>query len=163
MFDGMTKFDYILAAIILVFGLRGIARGGIGKLCDFAAWIGAGYGVIWFYPTVYKFTAAQMGHGLNAEIVTVVGLLIVLMVLLSIIGYWATHQLRQKIEIPFDRSLGFVGGVLQGAVTVMAAYIVVKWVFQMTTPPAWLGEAKIYPWLMHVSEMVMRYFPTDFR
>ncbi|MCX8506946.1 MAG: CvpA family protein [Alphaproteobacteria bacterium] len=162
MLDEMTKLDYGLAIFLLFFGLRGMTRGGIGKLCDFAVWVGAVYGVIFFYPMIYSYIAERLDDGLNAEIVTVIGLLLSFFIGLSMIAYWLTHQLNQQVKLPLDRTLGFLFGLMQGIVLVVAAFVVLKIAFKLNSPPEWLGEAKSYPWLKHAGDIALHYVPSKY-
>ena len=163
MLDGLTNLDYILLVFLLINGIRGISRGGVGKLCDFAAWIGAILGAIWLYPIFYGTALTYLGDGLNAQIVTVIGLLIILMIVLSLVSYWVSHQVRQNIHIPFDRTFGFIWGVFHGIVIIMAAFVGIKIFLHVTAAPEWLGSARSYSLMLRLDGIIEHFIPNNFR
>lgn len=154
-----TVADVGVLAVLLVPALLAFAIGFIREILLVAGWVGAILAVFYLFPTFQPFVRDLIPVDFAADAVTVVVIFLVALVGISILGHVMTKPLRGSSLNMIDRALGFLFGLLQGAVVVCVAWLV----FDKFTPaadrPDWIQEARSRPAVEAGANLLVRLAP----
>ena len=137
--------DISVALILLVSALLAFVRGFFREVMAIAAWVGA------FFVALYGFTHVQpYAHDLIpietvADLATGVGLFVVAVVIFSTISHALARGVKDSGLGAVDRSLGFVFGLVRGAVIVCLIFLIIQWAIDDEPKPRWIAEARALP------------------
>lgn len=137
--------DIGIGLVVLVSALLAFSRGFVHEVLAVAAWVGAIFAAIHAFPYVRPYARQVIGIELAADLVAGAGLFIVSLVVLSMLTRGITRQVKDSALNALDRSLGFLFGILRGAVLVCLAYIGVGMIWPPADQPVWLREARSLP------------------
>ena len=148
--------DLSVAFILLISAILAYARGFVHEVLAVAAWIGASFVTIYALPYLQPLVRGLLWPepGLLFELVpleavvdiaTGVVVFVVTLVTLSAFSRAISRRIRQSTMNLLDRSLGFLFGVLRGALLVALAYIPLAWVWPPPDQPQWLNSARSRP------------------
>ncbi len=146
--------DFILIGIMLVSGVLALARGFTREVLSLLAW-GAAAVAAYFAiqqqqlldlvtPYVDKPVLAQIAVGAVA--------FIVVLILVSIISVKISDRVVDSAVGAFDRSLGFIYGLVRGLVLVAIAYLFYGWLQPPENQEDWIRNAKSLPLVQTVSD-----------
>lgn len=154
--------DLAVFAILLISAILAFFRGMVHELLSISAWIGAALVTLYAFdplrPVVRDFVPVE----LLADVLTGVGVFVVSLILFSFITNWVADSVRDVLARSIDRSLGFLFGIVRGAVLVCLAYLVMLWVAPPSpeTPyPAWVTEAKTLPLIKRGADVLSSLAP----
>ena len=156
----ITAVDVIVAVVLL--GSAGFAfvRGFVHEVLAIGAWVGAAFAALYGFAPVQPFFRAQIGSSLLADIAAGAVLFLGTLLIFSIITKQVADRVRNSALNSVDSSLGFVFGIIRGALLVCLAYLAVSMVTD--EPPSWLAEAKAKPWLERGAGMLRGLAPEGF-
>jgi membrane protein required for colicin V production len=156
----ITAVDIIVAVVLL--GSAGFAfmRGFVHEVLSITAWVGAAFAALYGFKHVQPFFRGQIGSTLVADIAAGAVLFLATLLILSIITKMVADRVRRSALNSVDSSLGFVFGLVRGAVLVSLAYMGMVMVTE--EPPTWLAEAKSRPWLERGSGWLRGLAPEGF-
>lgn len=148
--------DLSVAVILLVSAILAYVRGFVHEVLAVTAWIGAALAAIYALPYLQPLASGLLGPepGLLFELMPLqavvdfamgVVVFIVTLVTLSAFSRAISRRIRQSTLNLLDRSLGFLFGVLRGALLVALAYIPMEWVWPPPDQPQWLSSARSRP------------------
>jgi membrane protein required for colicin V production len=142
---GLTGFDFIAGAILLVSGLVGLARGATRELVTVIAFITAVVGSIF----ALRFSAPLARHFIHtawlAHIAALIVVFIIVYVIVRLIGGQLTRGVRQTGLSGFDRVLGGVIGLARGVVVVGVLVLLIRAATPPERMPHWFTHARVYP------------------
>lgn len=152
-----------VVAIILV-GSAGFAflRGFVHEVLAIAGWVGAGFIAYAGFPYAQSWFRAQIGMPLLADIVAVALLFLAALLVFSLITKAVANRIRRSALNSVDSSLGFVFGLIRGAIVVSLGYMLVTWMIAPEPQPAWLANAKTRPWLERGAHLIESLRPDTF-
>lgn len=120
----LNDLDYTVLGIIGLSGLFALIRGFVREVLSLGSWVGACFVAAKLHlllePSVHRYIK-------NPTIVTVVAVLslfIFTLVVLSLISNFVSSYVQGSKLTSVDRSLGFIFGVLRGALVVSLIYLV---------------------------------------
>ncbi len=148
--------DISVVVILLVSAVLAYARGFVHEVLAVMAWIGTAFATIYALPYLQPLVHGLLEPepGLLFELVPLgavvdsamgVAVFVVTLVTLSAISRAISRRIRESTLNPLDRSLGFLFGVLRGALLVALAYIPMEWVWPPPDQPEWLSSARSRP------------------
>lgn len=157
-----TIVDGVVAVVLL--GSAGMAfmRGFVHEVLAIAAWIGAGMAAYYGFPFVQPWFRAQIGVAWMADIIAALSLFLVALLALSLVTKAVSNRVKRSALNSVDSSLGFVFGLLRGAVVLCLAYMLAAWLIAPDTPPQWLAAAKTRPWLERGASLLQGLRPAGF-
>ncbi len=133
--------DIGVGLVLLVSALLAYARGFVHEVLAVGGWIGAIFAAIYAFPHAKPFAREYIPIALAADIaagaVIFVGALVVLSMLTRVIA----RRVKASALNALDRALGFLFGVLRGAVLVCLAYLVLDWMVPREEHPQWVLAA----------------------
>ena len=148
--------DLAVAIVLLISAVLAYFRGFVHEILALMAWVGATLATIYALPYLQPLARGLLDPepGLLYELVplesvvdfaTGVVLFVVTLVIMSAFSRAVSKRIRQSTMNLLDRSLGFLFGILRGALLVALAYIPMEWVWPPPDQPAWLDQARTRP------------------
>ncbi|MEQ8196273.1 MAG: CvpA family protein [Rhodospirillales bacterium] len=134
--------DLAVLFIVLLSALLAFARGFVHEVLSIAGWVGAIFATIYGFPYVKPFARDLISWKFVADIAAGTVIFIVSLIVLSIITRAAAKQVRGSALNALDRALGFLFGILRGAVVVCLIYIGIEMIWSPKEQPNWLRGAK---------------------
>jgi len=157
-----TIVDGVVAVILL--GSAGMAflRGFVHEVLAIAAWVGAGLVALYGFDHVHLWFRALVGVPWAGDAAAALSLFLLALLAFSLITKAVSNRVRKSALNSVDSSLGFVFGLLRGAVVVCLAYMMMAWMIAPDEPPAWLANAKTRPWLQRGAGALENLRPAGF-
>lgn len=138
----VNVIDIGVLLILLVSAVLAYARGFVHEVLAVGGWIGAifatFYGMPYAKTIVREFTSSDMIAGMAAGVI----IFITTLVFLSLLTRAIAKQVKASALNALDRSLGFLFGMLRGAVLICVAYIGLELVVPKDEQPAVIRDAR---------------------
>lgn len=110
----MNKFDFIFLGMLLLSAVTGLVRGVTKEILSLVSWLGAVAMAYLLFPLTQHLARSQITNPMLADGVTIFGIFIVFLVVLTLISHFLTSQVRQSALSGVDRSMGVAYGLLRG-------------------------------------------------
>jgi len=153
--------DIAILIILAISAFLALARGFVAEVLSIAGWLGAALVTLWTFNDARPYLRQYIEMQLLADILTGVGIFVVALVIFSTISHLIARVVKGSALSAVDRSLGFVFGVVRGAVLVCLAYLLLTWVFPETRRPPWLENARMLPWVQAGAEYLKTLVPQE--
>lgn len=157
----ITGFDILVGAVLLISALLAYARGFVHEVLAIAAWVGAFFLSVHGFPIVQPYAHKIAEMGLITDVALAAVLFIASLVVLSMLTRSLTRRIRDSALNALDRALGFVFGVLRGAIIVCLAYVGVAMIWHPEDQPAWMRGARTMPLVESGADWLKSLVPGD--
>lgn len=155
-----TLTDGIVAVVLLISAGMAFMRGFVHEVLAIGAWAGAIVVCLYGFDYAQPWFMSQIGIAWAANLAAGVSLFLVSLLVFSIITKAVANQVRKSALNSVDSSLGFVFGLIRGALLLSAAYyIAISWIFEPSDLPHWIANAKTRPWLERGAQQINRWRP----
>jgi len=138
----MHWIDILVIATLLISGAFAYMRGFVHEVLSIFAWIGAAAATFFGLPVLKHFTYQFIDNVFIADLVTGIVIFIGTLAILSIVTRQLSKGVKESALGALDRALGFLFGLLRGALLVVLVWIGYEW-FAQPQPPA-AGEPDPY-------------------
>ena len=157
----INAVDLGIFAVLVLSGLLAFLRGFVAEIFSIAAWVGALAVSVYGYKPAVPFVTDLTGlDGTIADLVAGAVLFVVSLIVFMILARLAGGTLQLAGLGAVDRSLGFLFGLLRGAVLVCIAYLLVLWAEpNREDHPTWLTEAKTLPLVVSGADLLVTLVP----
>ena len=155
--------DIAVFAVLLISGLIALFRGFVLEVLSLCAWVGAALVAVYGFSHVKPWLLQHIPNDLAASAIAGGGVFLVALILFSIIATSLSSLLRDGVFKALDRSLGFLFGILRGALLVCLAYIVLAMAVSPDDYPDWFVEARTLPLIQDGAEIILGALPADTR
>ncbi|MDF1790998.1 MAG: CvpA family protein [Thalassobaculaceae bacterium] len=157
--------DLAVITVLVLSGLLALMRGFVAEVFSIVAWAGAlAVGVYGYKPATPIVEDMTGIDGALGELIAGGVLFIAALIIFMILARLASGTLQMVGLGAVDRSLGFLFGLLRGAVLVCVAYLLVLWAEpDPQDHPTWLTEAKSLPLVVAGSDMLVTLVPDHLR
>ena len=159
----MHWVDILVIIALLISGAFGYSRGFVHEVLSIAGWIGAGFATIYGTPVLKPFMMQFIGDPFIAALITGILIFIGALIILSLVTRQISRGVKESALGALDRALGFLFGLLRGALVVSLVWIGYAW----TTPPmdgeypAWVYKARTMPLIRQGADMLKTLVPSD--
>ena len=153
--------DIAVVVVLLISALLAYARGFVHEVLSVLGWVGAIFATIYGYPYVKPYARQFIPVELIADLAAGVVIFIVTLVVLSFVTRGAAKMVKASALNFLDRSLGFLFGIVRGAVIVCILYLGVSWLMPPAEQPAWAQSARSMPLIETGAEMLRALIPED--
>lgn len=150
---GLTAFDIVVLATILISTLFAFGRGFVTVALSFASWGGAFFTAVLGFDIVVPYVREWITQNDLANITTFILLFFLSLFIFKQIAEWVGGKVKSSFIGFLDRSLGALFGMLRGYVVVCVAYLAIN-AFIGSTQPDWLRDAKTRDFVHYGAEMV---------
>ena len=156
--------DLAVIVVLLLAALLAFTRGMVAEVLSVAAWVGAALITLNALPHVLPIAQTYIHVEMAAYAASAVALFVVSLVVLTILGRVVSRGVQNSGLSALDRSLGFVFGLLKGAILASVAYLFFAWLVPNPAEhPAWLQSAKTRPMLVSGAAMIYEVMPESLR
>ncbi|KAA0681437.1 CvpA family protein [Roseomonas genomospecies 6] len=156
--------DLAVIVVLLLSALLAFTRGMVAEVLSVAAWVGAALITLNALPHVLPIAQNYIHVEMAAYAASAVALFVVSLVFLTILGRVISRGVQNSGLSALDRSLGFVFGLLKGAILASVAYLFFAWLVPNPAEhPAWLQGAKTRPMLVSGAAMIYEVMPESLR
>ena len=155
--------DISVALILLVSALLAFVRGFFREVMAIAAWVGAFFVALYGFTHVQPYARDLIPVETVADLATGVGLFVVAVVIFSTISHALVRGVKDSGLGAVDRSLGFVFGLVRGAVIVCLIFLIIQWAIDDEPKPRWIAEARALPLVEKGAEMLVALVPENIR
>lgn len=157
--------DLVLLAILLISGVLAFFRGFTREVLSILGWLGAIAATLKLFPLALPHVDRYLDPLLLAQTVTAVGLFLITLIALSILASLLARRIRNSHINALDRSLGFVFGLLRGAVLIALAYLVLVHFLpaEEEAQPRWVSEARALPLVQESAALLVSLAPENMR
>lgn len=160
---GFNPIDLVILAVLLVSGLLALMRGLVKEVLSIGGWVVGVVGTLHVFPLIKPFLRPYISGDYLLNAAASASTFIVLMVLVSLTTTAIAKRVSDSRLGPLDRSLGFVFGLLRGALLVCIAYLVLAWLAPADRHPEIVREARALPLVIDGSALVVKLVPEDMR
>jgi membrane protein required for colicin V production len=155
--------DLILIGIMLISGLLALMRGFTREVLSLLAW---GIAAVAALGAVLSPELNQLaGQYLQPEIVAKIalggGVFLIVLIIMSLISVRIADWVLDSAAGAFDRTMGFVYGVVRGLLLVAIAYLFYVWLVPEQKQEEWVRNARLLPVVKEVSTVVISFLPAD--
>lgn len=155
----LTAFDIVVAILVVLAGLAGLARGFVGEIVSLLAWVAGVVAVRLFYTPAKVIAANLTGTEAGAAILALVVLFLGGFLAVRIIGGQLSAGTKASLVGPVDRVLGLGFGAAKGVLAAALLFLVANLTFETIDPgepaPEWLAKARTGPTLAMVSKALV--------
>lgn len=159
----MNLFDIIVLVVLVLSALIALARGMVKELLKLLAWVGAGVATFYAFDYVRPIVRGVISIEAIADGIAAVGIFLVILILLSVVANTISDRIRKSDLSGLDRTLGFIFGLVRGAVVVSLLYLLTTWVVKPERIPDWVLEARSRPYVATGAEILAQLAPESLR
>lgn len=156
--ENIYGVDIFIAAVLIVSAVLSFFRGFISEMLGIGSWMVALLVGVYLMPYLEPFVIRYVPKPLFANILSLVGVSIITLVILTLICSKITVKVRKSALNRLDHFLGFIFGLVRGVVILVLIYFLV-----MTLAPKNLVQmqkkSKTFPYLERVTESVKEHLP----
>lgn len=157
----INAVDVAVILILLASGGFAFLRGFVHEVLAVGAWVGAVFATMYGFPLVQPLARKHISIALAADGVAAGAIFLITLLCLAIVTKAASRRVKESALNSVDSSLGFIFGLIRGAVLVSLAYMLAMWLILPDDPPEWLASAKTRPMMEHGSTMIHRLVPEE--
>jgi membrane protein required for colicin V production len=158
-----TTLDVVVLAVLAISALLAFMRGFVNEVLAVVAWIGALFAVFYGLPYARPVAQRAIANPLIADLAAGAIIFVGALVVLSLATRLLALRVRGSALNALDRSLGFVFGLVRGAVLVCLAYIALQWVMPQGRQPDWLTHARTLPLIAGGADVLLSLIPSQAR
>jgi len=138
----VNVFDVGVIAVLLISALLAYARGFVHEVLAIVGWIGAIFATFYGFPYLQPYARQFIPMDLAADLTAGVVTFIFTLVVLSMMTRAVSKKVQASALNALDRALGFLFGLLRGALIVVLAYIGLELVMPPEKQPDFVRNAR---------------------
>ncbi len=154
----MVSVDIIIISIVLLSLIFGWVRGLTKEMLSIIAWFGGGYLAVILFPYTKELARSYISHGLIADFVTICGLFVLFLTIISIFNYFCSNFIKKSVLNITDKALGAIFGIIRGILIVAILDLVIAQCMLNETPK-WIEDSKLRPTITSVSDFIILILP----
>lgn len=159
----MNWVDIAVLTVVAFSGMLGFLRGMVREVFGLAAWAGALFAAVWFFPQMQGLARRSIANPDIADPVAFGSIFLLVVIVLSLIARALSTIVRSSGLGGLDRTLGLVFGLLRGAGIVVAAYIIGAAIDPPDQWPPQVLEARTLPSIYLGANWVAQRVPESYR
>jgi len=162
----LTLLDFILLAIMLVSGLLALMRGFTREVLSVVAWGAAAVAayIAIKQPSLVEWAKTSVPY-LEKEILAQIAVgataFLIVLIIVSIISVKISDYVVDSAAGSFDRTLGFIFGVVRGFIFDAIAYLFYGWLQPFDKQESWVKNAYSLPMIKSAGEALLSFMPPD--
>ncbi len=141
----LNPIDLGVIAILLLSAGLAFVRGFVLELLGIASWAGAAFAALYGFEGGRQIARQYITIEPLADIVAASVIFLVVLISLTIFSRMLANRLSDGALGPLNRSLGFLFGLVRGAVIVSLAWIALTRLIPEESYPPWIVEARAKP------------------
>jgi membrane protein required for colicin V production len=158
-FLGLNAFDLVVLGVIVLSGLFALMRGLVKEVLSIVSWVGALFAALYGFGYVAPYVSSVIQPTWLSDIITGVGLFVVALIALGLLASLISGAVHKSSAGALDRSLGFLFGLVRGAIIVCVAWLAMSRVLPSSDQPVWLQSARTLPLVERGANMLLSMVP----
>ncbi|MBT6882895.1 MAG: CvpA family protein [Rhodospirillaceae bacterium] len=158
----INLFDAGVVVVLLVSGLLAYARGFVHEVFSIAGWIGAIFATFYGFPFAQPYARQFIGSELLADLSAGTLIFLVALVVLSMLTRSISSRVKDSALNALDRALGFLFGILRGALIVIIGYIGLELLLPKDEQPEWVQNARSMQLIEPGAELLIAELPEKY-
>ena len=150
--------DIVIISIVLLSLIFGWLRGITKEVLSIVAWVGGIYLAIILFPYTKELARSYINHGLIADFVTVCGLFVLFLTIISIFNYFCSNFIKKSVLNITDKALGAIFGIVRGMLIVAILDLVIAQ-YMLNETPKWIEDSKLRPTITSISDFIILILP----
>jgi membrane protein required for colicin V production len=159
----MTWVDAAVLVIVLLSAAFSMVRGFVREALGVAAWVGAAYAAVRWYPLVLPEISSVLPMKNFVVYVAMAVIFIVVLIVLSLISALIGGLVRDSALSGLDRSLGLVFGAVRGMIIVCLAYVALSVGLAEGQWPAPVVNARFLPLAHQGAVYLVAFLPSPYQ
>lgn len=168
----LNVLDIAVIVVLLISAVLAYARGFVGEVLNIGAWIGAVFAVIYGAHHVKPYVAEYLPGDMVAYIASGVVVFILSLAILSMLTRKISSDVKGSALGPLDRALGFLFGLIRGALILAGCYIASDWAVPRTSVepntgielpgsnwPSWVEDSRSIPLVEMAADLTLAFVP----
>ena len=152
--------DLAVGIVLLISALLAYSRGFVHETLSVAGWVGAIFATIWGFPLLKPYMRTLIPKEIIADIVAGGLIFVVSLFTLSILTHLLSSRIRYSALGALDRALGFLFGLMRGAILVALVYLGAEWLWpKVEGRPEMMTEARTAPMMAGGARMLRSVLP----
>ncbi|OHC73515.1 MAG: hypothetical protein A3G18_08055 [Rhodospirillales bacterium RIFCSPLOWO2_12_FULL_58_28] len=170
--SSISVIDIGVGVVLLISAVLAYARGFVHEVLSIAGWIGATFAAIYGFPLLKPHARAYIPMEIAADLTAGTVIFIVSLAALSILTRSISKMVQDSALNALDRSLGFLFGLVRGAVLACLVFIAANlaWPLDNKDPdakdgdpkekrPAWIMTSRSLPLIRQGADMLAALVP----
>jgi membrane protein required for colicin V production len=159
----VNPLDIGVVAVVGLSAVFAFARGFVREALSVVAWVTAGAITLYGFNSAYAFVDPLVKNPLLSQLIAGFGLFVGSLIILTIITSLISRSVRSSALSPIDRTLGFIFGLLRGALILSLAYLLLDRSLPANDRPVWVREAKSTPYLQQGADLLNNALPDSWK
>ncbi len=151
--------DIVIVALLVISGVLAFVRGFVHEMLAMVGWVGAAFATIYLFPHAQPLARQYMTMTLVADALTGITIFVVTLAVLTWLSHVISKRVRNSALNTVDRSLGFLFGLLRGAVLVSIAWLGLAAFVAPKDHPAFIQEARSLPLVEYGARFLVALVP----
>jgi len=158
----LTAFDVGFAVLVLISAVLATARGLTREILSLVTWAGSAAVAAYMYFKHPEIAEGYIKEKIVADVATVAVSFIVCLIILHLITMRIADFVVDSRVGALDRTLGFVFGVVRGALIAVVVVVFGLWLFPDTSKlPDWASQSKSLPYLQDAGNKLIAALPAN--
>ncbi len=153
--------DLVVLGVILISALLSYFRGFMREVLSILAWVGAAVATVYGYPYAIPYVVKLIDVEPFTTIAASTGIFVASLIVLSILSNMVSGSVKESGTGSVDRALGFVFGLARGGLVICLLYLAATWIWEESTLPPELAEARSLPLAKQGAEALLKLMPED--
>lgn len=154
--------DIGIAVLVLISAVLAYARGLVHEVLSIAGWIGAIFATFYGFPLLRPYARQLTTIDIVADFGAGIVIFVLSLVILSVLTRRISKKVKDSALNAVDRSLGFLFGLLRGALIVCIAYIGLGMFYPQDDQPQWISEARSMELIGPGAALLVTLIPENF-
>lgn len=159
----LNPIDLGVITILLLSAGLAFVRGFVLEFLGIASWVGAAFAALYSFEEGRQIARQYITIEPLADIVAAAAIFLVVLISLTILSRMLAARLSDGALGPLNRSLGFLFGLLRGAVIVSLAWIALTRLIPEENYPNWIVEARAKPLMDRGAQLLWLLAPEGMR
>lgn len=155
----VNPIDILVAVVLLLSAILAFSRGAVREILGVGAWVGAAFATVYGFPHLRPFARELIESQLIADAAAALAIFLIALILLVVASQVIASRIQGSRLGPLDRTLGFIFGLLRGAVLICLAYMLFVWAMKPEDRPTWIAKAKTMPYIEKGAEAIRSVVP----
>lgn len=157
----MNKFDAIFLSILGLSAIVGLVRGVTKEILSLVSWIGAVSMACLLFPLTQHLARSQIANPMFADGVTIFGIFIIFLVVLTLVSHFLTSRVRQSALSGVDRSLGVAYGCIRGCAVLFVAELLFSCLWLRSEHPEMVKQSRFSGFMYRGSDTIYVLLPAQ--
>jgi membrane protein required for colicin V production len=158
--SGFTFVDILVVLILLGSAVYATYRGFVSETLGIFSWVAAIFATMYFGYVAVNVIAPHVSPPWLGAVLGYLTVFVIVLVPLEFLSHRISQTVQHSPVGGLDRGLGFVFGIVRGAVVIGLLYFAYSSFQPVKEQPDWMVEARTFPYIQEASAAVLSLAPS---